>query len=142
MVGKAAPSFALPPLDGTGVISLRRFSGDVVILNFWASWCAACREEAPMLEAMSQAYAGRGVRFLGIDHLDSRDDAVAFQQQFGITYPSAFDPRGEIAGQYGLIGIPTTFVIDGDGQMIYRFLGKVDTPLLRAAIDRVLSETA
>lgn len=138
--GEPAPSFALPSLDGTGIISLRRFSG-VVVLNFWASWCTACREEAPELEAAWRAYAGHGVRFVGIDHSDTRDDAVAFQRQFGITYPSAFDPKGELATEYGLIGIPTTFVIDGEGRMRYRFLGKVDAPLLEAAIDRVIQET-
>ncbi len=137
--GQPAPQFALPPVQGTRKISLRQFSGKVVVLNFWASWCGPCRQEAPHLQAVWQAYAARGVQFLGIDHQDKRAGASAFQREFRITYPSVYDPEGNLATKYGLVGIPSTFVIDGGGHILYRFLGKVDEPLLRATLDRVLS---
>lgn len=136
---QAAASFSLVGLQGTRSISLNEFAGRVVVLNFWASWCAPCKEEAPQLQAVWQAYRDEGVQFLGVDHRDYRSAAETFQRQFGITYPSVFDPGGGLSAEYGLAGIPSTFVIDGNGRIAYRFLGRIDAPLLRAALNAVLS---
>lgn len=135
---RPAPHFELPTLQGGGTISLRDFDGKVVVLNFWASWCGPCREEAPELEATWQAYRLRGVQFLGVNHQDGRAAAMAFQREFGITYPSVFDPQGTLASRYGLIGLPTTFVVGSDGRIAYRFLGKVDASMLRSVLDDML----
>jgi peroxiredoxin len=140
--GRVAPPFKLPSLEGSGMIDLRDFAGKVVVLNFWASWCAPCRVEAPHLQAGWQAYRLREVQFLGVDHQDQRAAALGFQQQYRITYPSVFDPAGKLAARYGLLGIPTTLIIGRDGRIAYRFLGKVDGPTLRAALEDVLERQA
>jgi len=137
--GQPAPPFTMTRVQGKGSISLADFSGRAVVLNFWASWCAPCRQEAPELQAVWQSYQGRGVQFLGVDHQDSLSAGAAFQRQFGITYPSVFDPEGKLSAEYGLVGIPSTLIIDGRGRVLYRFLGKIDAPLLSAALDLVLS---
>lgn len=136
--GSVASLFRFPRLEGEGTIGLDNFDGRVVVLNFWASWCVPCREEAPHLLAVWQQYRDRGVQFLGVNHQDRRAAALAFQREFGIDYPSAFDPEGKLVLRYRLVGIPSTLVVDGDGRLIFRFLGKVDAATLRAALDRVI----
>src|SRR5437867_6698314 len=79
-IDRSAPGFRLPSLSGRGSISLAEYGGDVIVLNFWASWCHPCREEAPMLEQLWKQYRGRSVQFVGIDHRDGRADALAFQR--------------------------------------------------------------
>ncbi len=138
--GRLAPWFELPSIDGSGMIGLRDFAGEVLVLNFWASWCAPCRVEAPHLQSVWAAYRSKGVRFLGVDHQDQRAPAMEFQRRFGITYPSVFDPGGKLAQQYGLLGLPTTLIVAPEGRIAYRFLGKVDGPTLRTALDDVLEE--
>lgn len=136
--GTVAPRFRLPTPDGEGTIDIQDFAGRSVVLNFWASWCAPCREEAPHLQGAWQEYRGRGIQFIGVNHKDERSAALAFQRETGVTYPSGFDPAGRVATRYSLVGIPTTLVIRDDGVIAYRFLGKVDAGTLRAALDRVL----
>jgi cytochrome c biogenesis protein CcmG/thiol:disulfide interchange protein DsbE len=135
-----APDFEMPALSGGGSISLDDFRGTVVVLNFWASWCGPCRLEAPALQATWEAYRDRGVRFLGVDYRDDRAAARAFIDEFGITYPSVFDPAGKLAFDYGLLGVPTTFIIDGQGQIRFRFTGYLNGQVLRRALDDVLEE--
>ncbi|MGH2573294.1 MAG: TlpA family protein disulfide reductase [Actinomycetota bacterium] len=136
--GTVAPPFRLPRLDGQQAVALEDFAGSVVVLNFWASWCVPCREEAPHLQAVWEEYRERDVQFLGVNHQDQRAAALAFQREFGITFPSAFDPAGELALRYQLVGFPSTLVIDQDGRIAYRFLGKVDAATLRAALDLMI----
>ncbi|MBI2238985.1 MAG: TlpA family protein disulfide reductase [Actinobacteria bacterium] len=137
---RPAPPFELPALDGPGSIALDDFAGRVIVLNFWASWCGPCRAEAPELERTWEAYREEGVQFLGIDYRDDRAAAQAFQREFGITYPSVYDPGGALAFDYGLLGVPTTFVIDRDGLVRYRFTGRIDRTILSGALDDVLGE--
>ena len=89
--GRPAPGFEMPGLDGR-TVSLADYRGHVVVLNFWATWCAPCRLEAPALEAAFEDYRGRGVRFIGVDYRDDAAAARAYEGEFGITYPSAYDP--------------------------------------------------
>ena len=106
---------ALPALDGTGAITVGTPSARLTVLNFWASWCTACRGEAPDLQRLWRAY-GRRVQFIGVDVADHATDARAFQRRFGITYPSGVDPHLAVVSRYGAFGLPFTFVIDyGDG---------------------------
>ena len=135
-----APEFSLPPLDGQAPISLGSYAPKVVVLNFWASWCLPCRQEAPALQAAWVAYRQRGVQFLGVDERDDRAAGRAFQDEFRVTYPTAFDPAGELADDYGLLGLPSTFLIDSSGQIVYRFTGYLDGRVLRSALDRMLKE--
>ena len=136
--GRPAPGFEMPGLDG-GSVSLADHRGHTVVLNFWATWCAPCRLEAPALESASEDYRGRGVRFIGINYRDDAAAARAYEGEFGITYPSAYDPGGTLAFDYELIGLPTTFVIGPDGRIEYRFVGYLTGAVLRKALDDVLA---
>ncbi len=137
-----APNFALPTLAGDATLALQSFRGSVVVLNFWASWCAPCREEAPDLERAAVAYRSRGVRFLGVDERDDAAAALAFQREFKISYPSVFDPAGSLADDYQLVGLPTTYVISRDGRLLYKFTGFLDKATLTSTLDAVLAADA
>ena len=133
-----APDFELPSLEDGEPIALSSFRGHVVVLNFWASWCAPCRLEAPGLRRVSGRYRDRGVRFLGVDYRDDEAAARAFVDEFRLPYLSVSDPSGSLAYDYGLIGFPTTFVIDPAGTIRYRFLGYLEEAVLEDAFDDVL----
>jgi cytochrome c biogenesis protein CcmG, thiol:disulfide interchange protein DsbE len=135
---RPAPDFELPSVDGDATISLEGFRGRVVILNFWASWCGPCRTEAPHLQAIQDEFAADGVQVLGVDHDDDRAAARAHQEEFGLTFPSVYDPAGELAFDYELFGVPTTFLIDRDGTVVYRFTGAVDADELESALSDLL----
>jgi cytochrome c biogenesis protein CcmG/thiol:disulfide interchange protein DsbE len=134
-----APDFELPSLEGGEPIRLSSFRGDVVVLNFWASWCAPCRLEAPGLRRVSERYRGEGVRFLGVDYRDDDAAARAFVEEFRLKYPSVADPSGSLADDYGLIGFPTTFIIDPEGTIRYRFVGYLDEAVLERSVNDVLT---
>lgn len=136
--GRPAPAFTLTSLDGDGGISLAERPGDVVVLNFWASWCAPCRAEAGDLQAVWQGYRDAGVRFLGVDYRDDEAAGRAFVDEFGLTYPSVMDETGALAFEYEVIGMPTTFVISPEGAIVYRFTGRVDAAVLTRAVEDVL----
>ncbi len=137
--GRPAPSFSLPLLGGTGTSGPDAGRGHVLVVNLWASWCGPCRAEAPGIERVWEAYRGRGVRFLGVDHEDGNGPALAFARRFGLTYPMVADPSGSVSAEYGSLGIPSTYVITSDGTIAYRFLGRVDPTDLERILDRLLS---
>ena len=136
---RPAPDFEMAALDGGVQIRMSDLAGEVVVLNFWATWCGPCRREAPGLQSTWEAYRYRGVRFLGVDHRDDQAAARAYEGQFGITYPSVYDPAGELAFDYELVGLPTTFIIDSSGRIAYRFMGYTDAAILRKALEDVLN---
>jgi cytochrome c biogenesis protein CcmG/thiol:disulfide interchange protein DsbE len=135
-----APNFTLPSLQGVGTFSLRPYRGSVVVLNFWATWCLPCRKEAPGLQRTWETYRGRGVRFLGVAERDDDAAGRAFVNEFEITYPSASDQSGTLADDYRLFGMPTTFVIDRNGTIRYRFVGYVTEDALRGALDHLVGK--
>ena len=137
---RRAPDFTLPDLASGPSISLRDFRGRIVVLNMWASWCLPCREEARGLQATWQTYRSRGVQFLGSNYADDRYAARAFAEEFGITYPSVFDPSGRLAADYGFFGLPSTFVIDGSQRIRVSFTGYVTAKQLRRSLDQLLGE--
>lgn len=137
-----APDFTLPDLASGQSISLSDFRGRIVVLNVWASWCLPCREEAPGLQATWQTYRSRGVQFPGSNYADDRYAARAFVDEFGITYPSVFDPSGRLAADYGFFGLPSTFVIDGSQRIRVRFTGYVTTRDLRKILDQLLAQAS
>jgi peroxiredoxin len=136
---RPAPPFRLPSLDGNGTIALADYRGEVTVLNFWGSWCAPCRLEAPGLQRVWKDYRARGVRFLGIDERDNESAGRAFVEEFGLTYPNAADPAGSLADDYELFGMPTTLVIDAAGTIRYRFVGYVEEDALRSTLDLVMA---
>ena len=122
----AAPAFSLERLDGSGELALESLRGQAVVLNFWASWCAPCRDEMPLLEAGWKRWQGRDVAFVGIDVRDLRSDARGFLERFGVTYPNVYDGKGSMVGRYGVTGYPETYFIDARGRVVYRIAGPVD----------------
>jgi cytochrome c biogenesis protein CcmG/thiol:disulfide interchange protein DsbE len=124
-----APAFTLPRLDRSGTISLESLSGNAAVLNFWASWCSPCSDEAPDLNALSVRYGSLGVRFVGVDFNDAVDEARAFARRHDVPYALVHDTRG-VRQAFGVSAPPETYVIDGSGRAVVRIEGPVDTPLL------------
>ena len=136
-VGSPVPDFQLAALDGSEM-SLSAQQGKVVVINFFASWCAPCREEAAALEQTWREYQGQGVQFFGIAYKDADSKAKAFLDEFGITYPSAVEPGNRTARAYGLTGVPETFVINQQGHMVRHFIGPVTKAQLSQEVETVL----
>lgn len=119
-------------IDGEAV-SMAGFRGRVVVVNVWASWCAECIAEAPALRAVWETEPA--VAFVGINVQDTRAEAIAFRDEYRLSYPSLFDPPGEFRRALQAT-IPSTFVIDSSSRIAFRRLGPVTEATLRAAIDR------
>jgi cytochrome c biogenesis protein CcmG, thiol:disulfide interchange protein DsbE len=138
-----APEFALERLDRDDQdLSLASLRGKAVLLNFWASWCLPCKEEAPHFERVWQEQRDRGLVVLGLDSKDFRKDARRFVQRFGLSFPIVFDGEGEVSKRYGVTGYPETFVLDREGRVVDAIVGSVnsdeDRERLGEAIDRAL----
>lgn len=136
----AAPAITGTTMDARA-FDLADYRGMVVVLNVWASWCAPCRAEAPVLEQVWQDVAGQGVQFIGLDTRDSPVAAQAFIDRFGITYPNVMDDAGLLQLQFRDTlppqAIPSTVVIDAQGRVAARILGKASESSLRGVIDQV-----
>jgi len=137
LLAKPAPDFSLTLFDGT-VLRLEELRGKVVFLNFWASWCPPCRAEARMLEAAWRGHKDRGVVFLGINIQDKEDAARKFLEEFGVTYPNGMDPGSKIAIDYGVWGLPETFIIDREGRITYKHVGALGVDTVIAKLDEAL----
>lgn len=118
--GEKAPAFGLPLLEGGGIMTDEQVRGRPVVINFWASWCIPCREEAPLLERTWRRYE-EGVLFLGVNIKDAESDAKAFVEEFDITYPIVRDEAEVFAKKLGVLGIPETFFVDHE----WSFVGSV-----------------
>ena len=136
---KAAPNFNLQLPDG-GALSIADLRGKVVMLDFWASWCQPCRDEAPVLAQVYREYRERDVEFVGINLWDVPGDAELFLQQEGHEYPNGIDAEGKIAISYGVRGIPEKFFIGRDGSIARKFTGPMNPGLLREILDDLLEE--
>lgn len=136
-VGRPAPAFSVPLFDG-GDMALADLKGKPVVVNFWASWCIPCIDEAPELEKTWQAYKGKGVTFLGIDYVDTEPKAREFMQKHGITYPNGPDLGSRTSYEYRIKGVPETFVIDKDGIVRFVKIGPTTAGELRSVLDPLL----
>ena len=138
---KAAPAFSGTTLRGEQPISSSILSDKVAVVNFWGSWCGPCLREQPGLEALSKEYTSKPVQFLGINtRRDQRAAALAFVDQFNVSYPSVFNPDSSIAYAFRVRFMPATFVIDRKGKIAAEFIGAIQSMSeLRALIDSELT---
>jgi cytochrome c biogenesis protein CcmG/thiol:disulfide interchange protein DsbE len=137
-----APELVLPRLSGDGEESLEDYRGQVVVLNFWASWCEPCREESPLLQRWHERLEKRGATVLGVDAFDEIGEARAFVDRYGLTYPMLRDGEGSTRETYGILGFPETFAIDREGRIAALARGPVDDEFMRERVVPLLREEA
>lgn len=137
MVNRPAPAFVLKTFD-ENTIALANLRGRPLVINFWASWCPPCREEAPLIERTWRAYKNRNLTFLGVNIQDRKEDALSYLQEFDITYPNGPDPTGEITIDYGVSGLPVTFFISRDGKVVRRWVGALEHSVLSRSIEEIM----
>ncbi len=133
---RPAPDFKLKLFSGQ-TITLKDFTGkSPVVINFWASWCPPCRDEAPVLAKVAKMYEGR-VEFIGVVTNDTPANALAFMKEFGISYANGID-QDNISGKYRITGIPETFWIDKQGQLVDHWIGAIDEANLVARTKKLV----
>lgn len=118
LMEKAAPDFTLKSLEGPNV-KLSELRGDVVLINFWASWCGPCRQEMPLLEELSVKYEPMGFTMLGVNVEEDSSAAKAMLSELGVSFPILFDNENSVSKDYEVIAMPTTVVVDRDGNVQY-----------------------
>jgi cytochrome c biogenesis protein CcmG/thiol:disulfide interchange protein DsbE len=132
-----APDFTLRRLDGGTKLALASLRGKGVVLNFWASWCAPCKEEIPALEQAWRDQRGRGLVFVGVDVEDAASDARSFARRHGITYPLVRDPHARLLTRYNVPHLPETLFVNRAGIIVgSRIVGGVHLSRNRAAFER------
>ncbi len=138
LLGKPAPTFEAPYLEKEGTLDSTTLKGQIVVLNFWASWCVACRAEHDDLVRASRVYQDRGVVFIGVDFQDTREEAIAFLDEMGRAYDNVVDDGSRVAIEYGVYGIPETFFIDAEGIVQAKIVGESSFYLLSQTLDAML----
>ncbi len=134
-----APEFSLTGFDGREV-TLSELRGQVVVINFWASWCPPCREEAAYLEQTWRKYKDKGVVFIGVDYVDTEKEALAYIKEFDITYINGPDIGTRVSQAYNIQGVPETFFVAKNGELRGVHIGPLKTPELDDKIDDLLAE--
>jgi peroxiredoxin len=145
-LSRYAPGAWPPPFKGHTVsgqeVALSDLYGRVVLVNFWASWCAECRPEMPMFERLHQEFAAQGLTVLGINLREAASSIQRYAETLGLTFPLLLDPQGEITRSYGVIGLPSTFLIGRDGRPVALAIGPRawDSAEARAIMQALLAE--
>ena len=134
LVGRSAPGFALKSFSGEEV-RLSDFRGKTVLVNFWASWCHPCREEAPVLERAYMSLAGSQVEFIGINIMDDRKNAEEYVRSFGGTFVNVYDPGNRIHLDYGVGGVPETFFVNAEGIITGKHRGPLTEKMIMSYIE-------
>ncbi|MEM4658658.1 MAG: TlpA disulfide reductase family protein [Candidatus Methanosuratincola sp.] len=117
-------SFSLSTLDSQDrKVRISDFRGSPIVVNFWASWCAPCREEMPFLEKSWRTYKEKGVRFIGINVFDERERASRYLGEVGVSFVNLYDPDGEVANFFDLAGLPVTLFVDREGNIVKKNFG-------------------
>jgi len=154
LVGKPAPELGLPVMpvrpdpelgrwEGRDTVRMSGLRGHPLVVNFWASWCLACREEHAALSTAARRYRDEGVRFFGVLYQDKPPAARRFIRDLGgQSYPTLLDPGSRVAIDYGVYGVPETYFVGADGRVAHRHVGPVDTEILRTQIDSLLVEAS
>lgn len=144
-VGRPAPEFGAPNLEGDS-LTLKNLRGEAVMLNVWATWCAPCREEMPDLQQLHEQYGPRGLRIVGVsvDPRGSERTIRDFLSDVGVTFTILHDARDAVSRDYRTIGVPETFLIDREGVLRRRWIGKFDplAPDVVRDIEAVLAEAS
>ncbi len=133
------PRLAGETVDGEHLDAASYANGGVLVINVWADWCAPCRREQPQLVRLADRFEDDGVRFLGINYQDDRDAAKAWIEEFGVPYPSLFDPSGRSALDLGFPALPDTYVVDRGGTIRWVVYGETDERELAGLIEDVLA---
>jgi cytochrome c biogenesis protein CcmG/thiol:disulfide interchange protein DsbE len=141
LVGRMAPNFTLPQLNGPPV-TLSKLRGQVVVVNFWASWCAECKVEQAALVQTWQQFQDSGVVVLGVDFEDETNAARSYVSSADMTYPVVEDANSSTALAYGLRGVPETFVVNQTGRIVDHVIGPVDEATLASEINSMLLTSA
>jgi peroxiredoxin len=136
-IGRAAPDFRLSQLGG-GEVQLSDLRGRVVILNFWATWCAPCRQEMPEFVRIYSAKQGQGLEIVAVDLQEAESQVQSFVDEFGMRFPILFDRSGEVARTYRVNQLPVTLIIDRDGVVRAAKYGPVTPEFLQSELDKVL----
>ena len=119
-----APDFTLSDMDESAH-TLSDLRGNYVLVNFWATWCPPCRKEMPSLESLYQQYRDRSFRVLAVNQWENQDHVFSYMGELDVfpSFPILFDPNSEVSERYGVRGLPTSFIIDPQGRIIYRAIG-------------------
>lgn len=144
-VGEMAPKFNLEffegyEWDGKTAASLNDMNGQIVVMNFWASWCVECRLETDDLEAAWQKYAEQGVVFVGVAYSDVEPNSLDYMEEFDVSFPHAPDLGTRISNDYEITGVPETFIIDQTGEIAYVQIGPISSSTLDAVIGQLLAD--
>lgn len=140
LLGRPAPQFELPPLEGGDGIALSDLEGDIVVVNFFASWCLECRNEHQALVSTADAFAEEGVTFVSVSYQESPPASLDYLEVAGRSDNTLYlaDPGSRTAIAYGVFGIPETFFIDRDGTVVGKIIGESDAFTLGATIDAIM----
>ena len=134
-IGYVAPDFALTTLEGEE-FSLREMRGTPVVLNFWATWCGPCRRELPALQAAAERYDGE-VLIVGVDQGEAAATVQSFVDELGLTFPIPMDADMDVAQEYNVKGMPTTFFVDADGVIRHIWTGEMNSVTLAEGIAKI-----
>ena len=134
-----APDFTLTTLGGDSY-TLSDHKGQLIVINFWASWCGPCELEADALEQAWRQYRNHGVMFLGINYVDTENEALAYLKKWGVTYPNGPDIRTSISQDYRIKGVPETYIIAQDGTIAGTVIGPIEYNNLTNALDLLLNQ--
>ena len=141
LIGQQASDRSLPYLEQSGKLSLNELRGKIVVVNFWASWCVACRAEHPDLVAAAAAYRDAGVQFVGVTYQDRPENSKAYLDEMGRGegYLNLTDPGQRLSIDFGVFGVPETFFIDQKGKIAAKITGAASFPLLASVLDEMLA---
>ena len=134
-------SFELDKIDGDGTVKLSDLRGKIVLVDFWSSWCPPCRQEAPELQKAYEDFRDQDVEFIGVAIWDVDSETRKFRDAFELEYPIVIDPRGAVAVNWGVLGLPEKFFIDREGRIVKKYVGPMTRDRLGLELRKMLEES-